>query len=98
MKFHELDWALYPRRVGIYLADKGIADIERIALDALDPETASKMARLSPQSTVPALETEDETVIGSSIAILEYLEELFPSPDMLVPRPRSEPGRGSWSP
>ncbi len=87
MKLYELDWALYPRRVGIYIAEKGINDIERIALDALDPATATEMARLSPQCTVPALETEDGTVIGSSIAILEYLEERFPSPDMLGATP-----------
>lgn len=89
MKLYELGWALFPRRVGIYLAEKKINGIERVALDALDPEVGSRMASLSPQGTVPALETEDGTIIGSSIAILEYLEERFPSPDMIGATPEA---------
>lgn len=89
MKLYELDWALYPRRIGIYLAEKGITGIERIAFDALDHKTASRMAGLGPAGTVPALETEDGTRIGSSIAILEYLEERFPSPDMIGGSPQA---------
>ena len=40
MELYELDWALYPRRIFIYLAEKGITGIERIALDALDSGTS----------------------------------------------------------
>lgn len=83
MKLYELDWGLYPRRVIIYLAEKGITGIERIAFDALAAWPAPEMARLSPMGTVPILETENGTLIRSSIAILEYLEERFSSPGML---------------
>ncbi|MBX7481963.1 glutathione S-transferase family protein [Qipengyuania qiaonensis] len=89
MKLYEFDWALFPRRVGIYLAEKGIDGIERVALDALDPGAGSRIAGLSLQGTVPALEIEDGTVIGSSIAVLEYLEERFPSPDMIGATPQA---------
>lgn len=87
MKLYELDWGLYPRRVGIYLAEKGITGIERIAFDALAAWPAPEIARLSPMGTVPILETENGTLIRSSIAILEYLEERFPSPEMLGTTP-----------
>ncbi|MCC2976670.1 hypothetical protein LK533_08275 [Sphingomonas sp. PL-96] len=66
MTLYELEWGLYPRRVGIYLAEKGITGIERIAFDALAA-----------------------TLVRSSIAILEYLEERFPSPDMLGATPEA---------
>jgi glutathione S-transferase len=35
-----------------------------------------EMERLGPLGTVPTLETDDGTLIRSSLAILEYLEEL----------------------
>jgi glutathione S-transferase len=87
MKLYELDWGLYPRRVTIYLAEKGISGIERIAFDALAAWPAPEMTRLSPMGTVPILETDDGALIRSSIAILEYLEERFPSPTMLGSTP-----------
>lgn len=83
MKLYELDWALYPRRIGIYLAEKGIENIERIAFDATDEGLGFKLKALSPLGTVPMLETESGCHIRSSIAILEYLEECFPEPDMI---------------
>lgn len=82
MKLYELEWGLYPRRVGIYLAEKGITGIERIAFDALEAWPPPGLAKLGPLGTVPILETEGGMLIRSSIAILEYLEERFPLPDM----------------
>lgn len=82
MKLYELEWGLYPRRDGIYLAEKGITGIERIAFNALDAWPPPELTRLGPIGTVPILYTEEGTLIRSSIAILEYLEERFPSPDM----------------
>lgn len=83
MKLYELDWGLYPRRVGIYLSEKGIRDIDRIALDALEPAALAQLKAISPFGTVPVLETDDGMQIRSSIAILEYLEELYPGPDLI---------------
>ncbi|WP_447928947.1 glutathione S-transferase family protein [Vreelandella sp. EE27] len=83
MKLYELDWALYPRRIGIYLAEKGITDIERVALDAMAPETASQLSSISFFRTVPVLETQDGHKIRTSIAILEYLEEQYPEPNLI---------------
>lgn len=83
MKLYELAWGLYPRRIAIYLAEKGIAGVQRIEFDATAGWPAPEMAQLSAMGTVPILDTGDGTVIRSSIAILEYLEQRFPSPDML---------------
>lgn len=89
MTLYELAWGLYPRRVGIYLAEKGITGIERVAFDLMAGWPPPELARLSPFSTVPILRSEDGTLIRSSIAILEYLEERFPSPNMLGETPQA---------
>jgi glutathione S-transferase len=87
MKLYELEWGLYPRRVGIYLAEKGITGIERIAFDALAAWPPPELAGLGPLGTVPILQTQEGTLIRSSIAILEYLEERFATPNMSGPTP-----------
>lgn len=71
MKLYELAWGLYPRRIGIYLGEKGITGIERIAFDALVAWPAPEMKRLSPMGTVPILDVGNGTLIRSSVAILE---------------------------
>lgn len=83
MRLYELNWALYPRRIGIYLAEKGLTGIERVALDATDESLGTRLKELSPLGTVPILELEEGRQVRSSIAILEYLEERFPEPNML---------------
>jgi len=83
VKLYELDWGLYPRRIGIYLSEKGITDIERIALDAMDADSLSQLKAISSLGTVPVLQTEDGLKIRSSIAILEYLEVRYPEPNMI---------------
>ncbi|ARE82299.1 glutathione S-transferase [Roseovarius mucosus] len=83
MKLYELNWALFPRRIGIYLSEKGITDIDRIAFDAMDPESLGRLRAVSSFGTVPVLQTEDGHKIRSSIAILEYLEDRYPQPNMI---------------
>lgn len=89
MKLYEIPWGLYPRRVSIYLAEKGICNVERVAFDVLSAWPPPELLRLNPAGTVPILQTEDGTLIRSSIAILEYLEERFPEPDMLGRTPEA---------
>lgn len=84
MKLYELTWGVYPRRVIIYMAEKGISDIERIPLDLVRGENRQPdhLAR-NPAGTVPVLEISRGVFIRQSSAILEYLEELYPSPNMI---------------
>lgn len=89
MTLYELAWGLYPRRVGIYLVEKGIGGVERVAFDLMAGWPPPELSQLSPLATVPILRTGDGTLIRSSIAILEYLEELFPSPNMLGETPQT---------
>lgn len=83
MKLYELPWGPYPRRVTIYLTEKGILNVERIAVDVMSDWKTPAILALSPAGTLPILDVGDGTAIGSSVAILEYLEERFPSPNMI---------------
>ncbi len=87
MKLYHFSWGLYPRRVTLYLAEKSIRDIQLIEFDPIDPKTLTRIRELSPLGTVPVLETGDGLVIRQSLAILEYLEERFPEPNLLGETP-----------
>jgi glutathione S-transferase len=80
-----------PRKVEVYLAEKGIA-LEIIRLDMRGGEGRSPAyLALNPAGAVPLLEMADGQLLPESGAIIEYLEELYPSPTMLGVTPE---GRG----
>ncbi|KTR83437.1 hypothetical protein NS277_08650 [Novosphingobium barchaimii] len=83
MILYELEFGIYPRRVSIYLQEKGLADVERRPFDLASGWPPAEMPGLSPLGTVPILVVDERIVIRSSVAILEYLEERFPEPSML---------------
>ena len=67
-------------RVRVALALKGLA-FEEISLDLLagDQFTEAFLA-LNPEGAVPALVEGDQPALTQSMAILEYLEEVWPTP------------------
>jgi glutathione S-transferase len=90
MKLYELTWGVYPRRVIIYLAEKGISDIARVPLDFLRGENREpEHLERNPAGTVPVLEISSGVFIRQSTAILEYLEEIYPSPNMIGDTPHA---------
>ena len=80
MKLYDGGRAPNPRRVRIFLAEKGMSvPIERIDLAALEHKSAEFTA-LNPLQRVPVLVLDDGTVITESIAICRYFEGLRPEP------------------
>jgi glutathione S-transferase len=72
-----------PRRVRIFLAEKGVAlPIETVDLGAKAHKTAQYRA-INPMQRLPALALDDGTVIAESIAICRYIEALHPVPPLL---------------
>ncbi len=72
-----------PRRVNIFLAEKGIG-IERVDIDLMAGEHKQPdyLARVgAPQ--VPALELDDGAIVTESVAICRYFEALQPEPNMM---------------
>ncbi|GAB1581177.1 glutathione S-transferase family protein [Phyllobacterium phragmitis] len=86
MKLYNFPWGPYPRRLTLYLAEKGITDIELIEVEFPHrPERWPEgfLLNLNPAHSLPVLDTGNGILIGQSIAILEYLEERHRSPNML---------------
>jgi glutathione S-transferase len=71
-----------PRRVEIFLAEKGI-EVPTTALALAKREhKAPDFVAKHPRGQVPALELDDGTVLTESVAICRYLDELRPEPPM----------------
>ena len=88
MEIYSSKFAPNPRKVLIYLKEKGITDIEIIDLDLakLEHKTPEYKA-IAPNSRVPALQLDDGTVILETTAMCRYLECLYPDPNMFGESP-----------
>lgn len=97
VKLYDAAWAPSPRRVRIYLAEKGI-EVERVAVDLRGGEhLGDPYLAINPRGAVPALELESGEVICESAAICRYFEALHPEPP-LFGRDPIEIGRiESWT-
>jgi glutathione S-transferase len=82
VKLYDFPRAPNPRRVRIFLAEKGI-DVPRETVDiaALAQRTPA-YAAINPMQRVPALVLDDGTAIAESVAICRYFEELQPEPPL----------------
>jgi glutathione S-transferase len=82
MKLYDFGRAPNPRRVRIFLAEKGIeVPREQIDLGRLQ-QRSPDYAALNPMQKVPALQLDDGTVIAESVAICRYFEALQPDPPL----------------
>jgi len=87
MRLYEAKMAPYPRRVKIYLAEKGI-ELERVEVDLHARENRSPaFLKKNPSGKIPVLELEGGAFLPESAAIMEYLEEIYPRPSMLGETP-----------
>ncbi len=88
MKLYHFPPAPNPAKVLSYLREKGIDDVELVLVDFFKGEQSSPAHRArSPRGTVPVLELDDGTCLTESLAIIEYLEELYPDPPMIGTTP-----------
>ena len=82
MKLFDGGMAPNPRRVRIYLAEKGIeVPTEPVDMGAMEHKS-EKVTSRNPLQRLPLLELDDGTVIAESIAICRYFEELNPEPPL----------------
>ncbi|MGD9916338.1 MAG: glutathione S-transferase [Rhizobiaceae bacterium] len=80
MKLFDGGRAPNPRRVRIYLAEKGIeVPLVPVDMSALEHKKEPVTTR-NPLQRLPVLELDDGTIIAESIAICRYFEELHPEP------------------
>ncbi len=82
MKLYDGGRAPNPRRVRIFLAEKGISvPTVQVDLGNLQQRTEA-YAAINPLQRVPALVLDDGTVITESLAICRYFEALQPDPPL----------------
>ena len=84
MKLYVSSYAPNPRRVAMFIAEKGITGIESIPVDLNANEHKSESFRAkNPMAKTPALELDDGRVLAESRAICTYLEGLYPEPNLM---------------
>lgn len=83
MRFYDCATAPSPRRVRIFMAEKGIT-VPTVQVNLRDGEhLAEAFRKLNPDCTVPVLVLDSDDVICDAIAICHYLEETHPRPPLI---------------
>jgi glutathione S-transferase len=87
MKIYDFVGAPNPKRLRVYLAEKGI----RIPYEQVNIVTGEnrtpEFLKKNPLGGLPVLELDDGSHLTESLAITEYFEELHPTPPMLGTTP-----------
>ena len=83
MLFYDFRAAPSPRKVRLFIAEKGI-DVPSVQVDlrAQQQHSPGFLARNS-GGTVPVLELDDGNCLTESLAICHYLESRFPEPNLM---------------
>lgn len=97
MKLYGAERGVNPRRVRIFIAEKGIDGVEHIHLDLRAGDNLSAdFIEKNPWRTVPVLELDDGSTIGESLAICRYLEAMYPQPNLFGADPREIADIETW--
>jgi glutathione S-transferase len=82
MKLYDSATAPNPRRVRIFLAEKGISiPVEEVDIGKRENREPAFLA-MNPFGQVPVLELDDGSFLTESVAICRYFEELQPDPPL----------------
>jgi len=84
MKLYVSPRAPSPRRVTMFIAEKGMPGIEQVTVEiGRNQHRSPEYLARSPLAKVPVLELDDGRVLGETRAICTYLEGLHPEPDLM---------------
>lgn len=96
MKLYDYQAGPNPRRVRIFLAEKGI-EVPLVEIDILKREQkAPDFLAKNPIGSIPVLELDDGTCISESVAICRYFEELHPQPPLFGRTPLEKATIEMW--
>ena len=83
MKIYDCSWAPNPRRLRMFLAEKGISiPYEQVELGRKENRTPEFLA-INPAGTVPVLQLDDGSYLAETDAIARYLESMYPEPNLM---------------
>jgi glutathione S-transferase len=90
MKLYDCAGAPSPRRVRIFLAEKGIT-LPTVQVDLRNGEQFTESFRaINPDCTVPVLELDDGTRITDAVGICVYFEAVRPAPPLMGSDPQGK--------
>ena len=97
MKIYEYRAFPNPRRVRMFLAEKGIDGItfEQVNVPEGEHRTDAFKAK-NPSATVPLLELDDGAYIGETTAISRYFETAHPEPALMGRAPKEQAAIDMW--
>lgn len=97
MKLYDLKAGMNPRRVRIFLAEKGVP-IPRVEVDMAGGENQREpYLAINPMGKMPVLELDNGTYLSESMAICRYLEELHPEPNLFGASPLERAQVEMWN-
>ena len=83
MKLYDSKMAPNPRRVRIFMAEKGIS-CETVQVDIMSGENLSEeFLSINPRGVLPTLVLDDGNVLDETVAISRYFEETQPEPALM---------------
>ena len=84
MKFYTSSRTPNPRRVAMFMAEKGLADIEQVQIDLASGQNRSAgFLEKNPFGRVPVLELDDGRLLSETRAICSWLEGYAPEPNLM---------------
>jgi glutathione S-transferase len=96
MKFYDCTTAPSPRRVRIFLAEKGI-NVPTVQVDLRNNEQLTPaFCKINPDATVPSLELDDGTRINDAVGICVYFEAIHPQPPLMGETAEEKALVASW--
>jgi glutathione S-transferase len=96
VKLYDMNRAPNPRRVRVFLAEKGI-DIPMVQIDIPSGENlAPAFTAINPRGLLPTLVLEDGTVLDETMAICRYIEAVYPDPNLFGQTPLEIAQVESW--
>lgn len=97
MRLYTYSGAPNPRRVHVYLAEKGIeVPFEQVDLRKRANRSPDFLARVNPLGGLPVLELDDGSHVAESIAICRYFEALQPEPALFGRTPKEQAVVEMW--
>lgn len=83
MKIYDFVGAPNPKKVRVYLAEKGLnVPMEQVNIITGENRTPEFLKK-NPLGGLPVLELDDGSYLTESLAIMEYFEELHPNPPLI---------------
>jgi glutathione S-transferase len=87
MKLYNLSAGMNPRRVRIFLAEKGVSiPMHEVDVAKNENQTPEFLA-INPMGKLPVLKLDDGTILTESVAICRYIESQHPEPNMFGTNP-----------